>query len=79
MSLGQEFQSALSNRRPPCKVRDVYGEMEEKDRNDLRDALANVDFPLTVISSVLAGRGVQLSTDTLRKHRMGRCSCDAER
>lgn len=79
MSLDNEFEAAFRVRRQPCKVRSVYEGMDATDREALVRVVDNYDFPLQVISEVLAGRGIQLSTDTLRKHRSGRCSCESGR
>jgi len=75
MGLGDEFAAALSHRRSPCKVRKVLDEMDANDRESLSDVLFSNNYPITIISSVLAGRGIYISEDTLRKHRLGRCSC----
>jgi len=59
-----------------CRVRTVMEELEKTDVQILQEALANeVKFSNYRLSVALNSRGVKLSEDAIRRHRLKRCSC----
>lgn len=62
-------QPLPSGRRGALEI--VLESMTDSDRNDLIKALDNHTIAATVISRVLAQRGIQLPTSAITRHRRG--------
>ena len=62
-------------KQPACKVRTVIESLEPKDSQILKEALANPDWPHSTLAHELNKRGVKISEQPIRTHRLGRCSC----
>lgn len=60
---------------PACKVRAVLQGLETKDQEILKNALANPDWPHSTLTHELNRRGIKISEQPVRTHRLGRCSC----
>jgi hypothetical protein len=60
---------------PSCKVRTVLESLEPKDQEILKKALANPDWPHSTLTHELNNRGIGISEQPVRTHRIGRCSC----
>jgi hypothetical protein len=58
-----------------CKVRSVLESLEPKDKEILKAALADSNWPHSTLTLELNKRGLVLSEQPVRKHRIGRCSC----
>jgi hypothetical protein len=58
-----------------CKVRAVIEGLDAKDQQILKDALANADWPHSTLAHELNNRGIKISEQPVRTHRLGRCSC----
>lgn len=59
----------------PCKVRSILENLEEKDAQILLDAINSSDWEVVALSNALRGRGLDLSTTPIAKHRKKLCSC----
>lgn len=70
--IAAEQQRAKPNRCPVGRAMDA---LTKGDREQLREALDNYDYPHTVIASVLTGEGHKTSADAVGKHRKGACGC----
>jgi hypothetical protein len=62
---------------PTCKIRTILASLEPKDKEILEAALANPDWHHITLSQELGKRGVFVSEHPMRRHRIGRCSCNA--
>ena len=60
---------------PACKVRSVIQGLEPKDQEILKNALANPEWPHSTLTHELNKRGIKISEQPVRTHRLGRCSC----
>lgn len=70
----------LENLTPPkrirsCAVRTILGQLEKKDQEILREALASNDWPALTLAKELTSRGLLISDGAITKHRKGTCSC----
>jgi hypothetical protein len=63
---------------PACKVRSVLESLEAKDREILKKALADAEWPHSTLTHELNRRGITISEQPVRTHRIGRCSCARE-
>jgi hypothetical protein len=74
---GAEMLEGLTppKKQPACKVRTVIESLEPKDAQILKDALANPEWPHSTLAHELNKRGVKISEQPVRTHRLGRCSC----
>lgn len=63
---------------PPCKVRSVLESLDVKDKEILKQALANAEWPHATLTYELNKRGIKISEQPVRTHRIGRCSCVRE-
>ena len=59
----------------PCKVREVISTLDAKDQEILKEALANAEWPHSTLTHELNKRGIAISEQPVRTHRIGRCSC----
>ena len=62
---------------PACKVRAVMNALNDKDKESLKAALDNADWGHQSLAIELNKRGIFISEHPIRKHRIGRCSCNA--
>ena len=62
---------------PACKVRSVMNALNDKDKELLKAALDNPDWGHQTLAVELNNLGILISEHPIRKHRIGRCSCDA--
>ena len=60
-----------------CKVRTVLASLEPKDQEILKNALLDDNWPHSTLTYELNKRGLKISEQPVRIHRLGRCSCDA--
>jgi hypothetical protein len=63
---------------PACKVRSVIAGLEPKDQEILKKALADTQWPHSTLTHELNRRGITISEQPVRTHRIGRCSCARE-
>jgi hypothetical protein len=63
---------------PACKVRSVLESLEPKDREILKKALTDAEWPHSTLTHELNRRGIRISEQPVRTHRIGRCSCVRE-
>jgi hypothetical protein len=59
----------------PCKIRDIAATLEANDAKIFIDAVNDTDWPMSTLSNVLRAKGVDVSEDPIRKHRLKVCSC----
>lgn len=60
---------------PPCTMRTVLEALNDDDRKALEEALADRTQPHTHIFRVLRDNGVNISINTVHRHRRGECAC----
>jgi hypothetical protein len=59
-----------------CKVRTIMTQLDKNDADLFTAYLADdVKWPSNSLSKALKSRGLEISPNTLQKHRMGNCSC----
>jgi hypothetical protein len=58
-----------------CRVRTIYESLEPKDQVMLKEALANPNWTHSGLALELTNRGLSISDQALRTHRLGRCTC----
>jgi hypothetical protein len=58
-----------------CRVRTIYESLEPKDQAMLKEALANANWTHSGLALELTNRGLSISDQALRTHRLGRCTC----
>lgn len=63
------------NKPGSCKVRTVKSDLSDVDAKILEDAVMNPDWPTLVLSRELKSRSIEISDNTLRRHRLKACSC----
>lgn len=60
---------------PSCKVRSLLESLEAKDKEILQNALTDENWPHSTLTLELNKRGIIISEQPVRKHRLGLCSC----
>ena len=63
---------------PACKVRSVLESLDVKDKEILKQALNDAEWPHSTLTYELNKRGIEISEQPVRTHRIGRCSCVRE-
>jgi hypothetical protein len=58
-----------------CKVRDTANKLDPADAKILLEAANNPEWGFTDLVKALAARGIQLSDNSIRRHRFGTCAC----
>lgn len=58
-----------------CKIRTIHDAIEPKDQEMLKQALANPLWTHSGLARELTDRGLPISDQALRTHRLGRCTC----
>jgi len=58
-----------------CKVKVVKDSLDKADADILEKAINNPEWPLTTLARELQKRNINVSDNTLRRHRMKACSC----
>ena len=59
----------------PCKVRSVSETLEPKDQQLLTEAVMNPDWAFATLEAALKTKGVVLGAASIKRHRLGLCSC----
>jgi hypothetical protein len=60
----------------PCKVGAILNSLEPEDAHILDEALKDLQkWSNRALAHALQGRGVQVTTDTIRAHRLNTCPC----
>lgn len=60
----------------PCKVGTIINNLEPEDAHILDEALKNfTDWSNRALAHALQARGIQVTTDTIRAHRLNTCPC----
>ena len=75
MSLLDDIEAAVPHRGPGCSVRLILATLTPEDALGLRTAIANRAIYGSTIAAVLRAKGHHMSTETINRHRSGRCSC----
>lgn len=60
---------------PPCTMRTVLEALSDEDRGALEAALTDMTQPHAHIYRVLRENGVEISINTVHRHRRGECAC----
>jgi len=58
-----------------CKIRTIHDALKPEDQEMLKKALANPLWTHSGLARELCDRGLQISDQALRMHRLGRCTC----
>lgn len=61
-----------------CTVAYVLDQLDERDAQALRDALADPGIPGTAITEDLQAEGHDIEYNPIRRHRNGGCKCERE-
>ena len=59
----------------PCKMRNILESLEEADQKILKDALADPNWKSHTLAIEMTKLGIQVSSNSVMKHRAGSCSC----
>jgi hypothetical protein len=65
----------LPKRKWPCAVRSVSNSLEAEDKEILLAAVMNPEWQYSSLERALAEKGVTLSQNTIKRHRLKGCSC----
>lgn len=65
------------NKVAACKVRTLLEKLDAKDSEILKNALADDAWSNVALTEALNKRGLQISENPVRRHRMKKCSCHA--
>lgn len=65
----------IPQKRVPCKVRTISETMSNQDKDILLNAVMNPEWPMTTLATELLKRDIQLSEQSIRRHRKKACSC----
>jgi len=77
------YLDELTNQQPKCIVGDFLETLEPELQNKLKSILGNTNVSLPAISSALMKVGVNISSDSIRRHRnrmagKSGCRCSSE-
>lgn len=75
--LEQMRAEARKPKGPPCSVATLLERLDDEERSQLVEALADRGITASIISSVLAAHGHAIGHQTVTRHRGGRCACGA--
>lgn len=65
-----------NDRRRLCKIRTISADLDENDLRILENAIADVEtWSINGLMVALRERGLQVTRETLDRHRRGLCSC----
>lgn len=74
MGLKDELESLyLKNNK--CSVGKLLDRLDEQDRQDMIDILADPEVPLKALSRLSDAKGWKIHRDTFSRHREGGCIC----
>lgn len=59
----------------PCAVRTIAKTLSDTDATILEQAVMNPDWTYAALESALIAKGVKLSANTIKRHRLKGCSC----
>lgn len=59
----------------PCMVRTIGSNLSESDAEILEKAVMNPDWAYAALEAALLGKGIKLSANTIKRHRLRGCSC----
>lgn len=59
----------------PCQVRDKAATLDPSDAEKLIAAVMDPAWKYQALEVALAERGIQISQQVIKKHRLGTCSC----
>lgn len=76
MSLLDEIRNERVKKGPACTVSSTLLRLDKPDAADLIAAMNDIGIEATVISRVMAARGIRLPVDAIRRHRRGVCFCE---
>ena len=58
-----------------CKVRTVHETLTEPNKTIFIQAVESPEWPMTTLANELKKRGINVSDNTIRRHRKRTCSC----
>jgi hypothetical protein len=62
--------------RPNCKIRTIFGELDDADKQRLIGFLEDSDtWSANGLAKALGAKNVKVGANTIQKHRHGSCSC----
>lgn len=59
----------------PCQIRDTADKLDPKDAEALYAAVANKAWGYQTLEAALKARGLNVGQQSIKKHRLGSCSC----
>ena len=76
MTLADRARSAQHGKKGgTCTVRILLDQLDEAYRVDVQAAMDDPTIWSTTLADVLAQDGYQIASETLNRHRRGRCAC----
>ena len=61
--------------RPTCTIATIVRDLDDEDRAAFETVIYDYSVPCSAIGRALRGRGVNVSDQTLNRHRRGICAC----
>jgi len=58
-----------------CRVKSIKNDLSDADAKILEEAVMNPSWQLTVLSRELKKRNINISDNSMRRHRLKACSC----
>jgi len=59
----------------PCAVRSLKETLTDKDYAILENAVMSLEWSYAALENALMGKGIKLSANTIKRHRLKGCSC----
>ena len=66
---------APASKQWPCKVRTVMETLDKADAEILSAAVMNPEWKYQTLETALAGKGINLGSAIIKRHRLKGCSC----
>jgi hypothetical protein len=66
---------SIPNKPVSCRIRTVYESLTEPNKSIFIQAIENPEWPMTTLANELKKRGIDVSDNSIRRHRKRTCSC----
>ena len=65
----------IPNKPQSCRIRTLHATLTEPNKTIFIEAIENPDWPMTTLANELRKRGIDVSDNSIRRHRKKTCSC----
>jgi len=65
----------IPNKPQSCRIRTLHSSLTEPNKTIFIEAIENPDWPMTTLANELRKRGIDVSDNSIRRHRKKTCSC----